>query len=80
MGLDRKNVLLVEGSEDKRVIPELIEANGIDWGTKKNPIVYIRDCGEYEQLIAPKFISAGLKKYKVSALVIIINADEEPGV
>lgn len=25
-------VLLVEGNEDKRVIPELIEANGVVWG------------------------------------------------
>ena len=43
MALIHKNVLLVEGVQEVRVIPELIEANGIDWGTKKNPIVYIRD-------------------------------------
>lgn len=27
--------LLVEGAEDKRVIPYLIEANGIPWGENK---------------------------------------------
>jgi len=37
-------VLLVEGSEDLRVIPQLMEANGIPWGNKKNQIVYIEDC------------------------------------
>lgn len=44
MGSVHKNVLLVEGSEDKWVIPELMEANGIDWGDQKNPIVYIENC------------------------------------
>jgi 5S rRNA maturation endonuclease (ribonuclease M5) len=36
-------VLLVEGKQDARVIPELIEANGVNWGTKKSPIVHIRE-------------------------------------
>jgi len=73
-----KNVLLVEGSEDRRVIPELIEANGIDWGDKKNPIVYIEDCEGYENLIKPGLISTQLKASGLSALGIIIDADEEP--
>ncbi|MGK7904814.1 MAG: hypothetical protein AB4352_26095 [Hormoscilla sp.] len=33
-GLHKKK-LLVEGDSDKRVIPVLIEANGIPWGEKK---------------------------------------------
>ena len=73
-----KNVLLVEGSEDKLAIPELIEANGIDWGTKKNPIVYIEDCGGYEKLIEPTEISTQLKASGLSALGIMIDADEKP--
>lgn len=55
------NVLLVEGKEDVRVIPELMEANGITWGTKKNPIVYIQENNGYDNLIKPDVISTELK-------------------
>ena len=38
--------LLVEGSDDKRVIPELTEANGIRWGeTAREAIVRIQAFG-----------------------------------
>ena len=30
--------LLVEGQDDKRVIPELIEKNGIRWGETKKEL------------------------------------------
>ncbi|MDJ0519368.1 MAG: hypothetical protein F6K22_28495 [Okeania sp. SIO2F4] len=40
--LPPKNKLLVEGAEDKRVIPYLIEANDISWEDEnKNPVVCI---------------------------------------
>ena len=55
-----------------------MEANGIDWGSIKNPIVYIRDCGGYEQLIDPMGIYTELSASGLSALGIIIDADEEP--
>ena len=32
--------LLVEGQHDLRVIPELIEKNGIRWGDKKRKRLY----------------------------------------
>ncbi|MFN5767099.1 MAG: DUF3226 domain-containing protein [Pseudanabaena sp.] len=60
MALIHKNVLLVEGVQEVRVIPELIEANGIDWGTKKNPIVYIRDNVGYSNLSDPDLIATEL--------------------
>jgi 5S rRNA maturation endonuclease (ribonuclease M5) len=31
-------VLLVEGKQDVRVIPELIEANGVPWGKRKSSV------------------------------------------
>ncbi|WP_243147109.1 DUF3226 domain-containing protein [Scytonema sp. UIC 10036] len=38
--------LIVEGEQDKRVIPYLIEANGIPWGnTKEKAAVYIEAYG-----------------------------------
>jgi hypothetical protein len=51
-GYDPKK-LLVEGQEDLRVIPELIEKNGIRWAeNKREAIVSIRDCGGYEKIDA----------------------------
>ncbi len=73
-----KNVLLVEGKEDLRVIPELIEANGVDWGTRKNPVVYIRDYDGYVQLVDPDVISTELQASGLSALGIAIDADDNP--
>ncbi|MBD2483505.1 DUF3226 domain-containing protein [Planktothrix sp. FACHB-1365] len=72
------NVLLVEGKEDVRVIPELIEANGIAWGTKKNPVVYIQENNGYDNLIKPDVISTELKASGLSALGIMIDADDDP--
>lgn len=71
--------LLVEGKEELRVIPQLIEAYGIPWGTRSNPIVYIsEDCNGYEQLIDPDVITTELQDSNLSALGIIIDADEHP--
>ncbi len=74
----RNKILLVEGAEDQRVIPELIEANGINWGTSNNPLVYIRDCGGYDNLADPDLISSELKASGLTKLGLIIDADEEP--
>ncbi|MEB3309639.1 MAG: DUF3226 domain-containing protein [Snowella sp.] len=71
-------VLLVEGSDDLRVIPELIEANGIDWGSKQSPIVKIREYGGYENIVAPDVISTELQASGLSSLGIMIDADEDP--
>jgi len=49
-----QKVLLVEGKQDVRVIPELIEANGVNWGTRKSPVVYIRDYEGYQNLVDPE--------------------------
>jgi hypothetical protein len=78
MALIHKNVLLVEGVQEVRVIPELIEANGIDWGTKKNPIVYIRDNVGYSNLSDPDLIATELQESGRSALGIVLDADEKP--
>ncbi|MBW4586344.1 hypothetical protein G7B40_023310 [Aetokthonos hydrillicola Thurmond2011] len=71
-------VLLVEGKQDVRVIPELIEANGINWGTRKSPIVYIRDYDGYQNLVDPDIISTELRASGLSALGIMIDADDNP--
>jgi hypothetical protein len=72
------NILLVEGKQDLRVIPELIEANGVAWGNRRNPVVLIRDLDGYENLINPEIIATELKASGLRALGIIIDADESP--
>ncbi|MBD2132483.1 MULTISPECIES: DUF3226 domain-containing protein [unclassified Sphaerospermopsis] len=48
---DKPKKLLVEGQDDLRVIPELIEKNGIFWGNKKEEaIISIQECGGYENI------------------------------
>jgi hypothetical protein len=69
-------VLLVEGKQDLRVIPELIEANGVPWGTKKNPIVFIRDYDGYPDLVNSDVLQAELQASGLSSLGIVIDADE----
>jgi len=71
-------MLLVEGKDDLRVIPELIEANGVNWGTKNNPVVYIRDYDGYQNLLDRDAISTELQASGLSALGIIIDADNDP--
>ncbi|BAY22113.1 hypothetical protein NIES2100_18760 [Calothrix sp. NIES-2100] len=68
--------LLVEGTDDLRVIPELIENNGIPWGKKNKPIVFIQDCGGYENINA-ELISTELQASGLTNLGIIIDADED---
>jgi hypothetical protein len=72
------NMLLVEGAQEKRLIPELMEANGVNWGTTKNPIVYIDPLHGFDNLANPGVISARLKLRDLSALGIIIDADDNP--
>lgn len=71
-------VLLVEGKQDLMVIPELMEANGVDWGTRNNPFVWIEDCGGYSNLADTDVISTELKASGLSALGIMIDADDNP--
>ncbi len=73
-----KNVLMVEGRQDKFVIPELIEANGVNWGTRKKPVVFIRDYDGYTKLVNPLEISTALKDSGLEALGIMVDADEYP--
>lgn len=77
MAIVHPNVLLVEGEEDKRVIPELIEANGIQWKENGQPVVFIKPSGGYETLTGD-VIAAELKASGLKRLGIVIDADEHP--
>jgi len=69
--------LIVEGDQDKRVIPQLIEANGIVWGENgETAIVYIESYGS-DQFIDETIISTELKASGRIALGLIIDADND---
>jgi hypothetical protein len=76
MAVIHQNVLLVEGKQEVRVIPELIEANGVDWGARNNPVVYLRDCDGYGMIVDADVISTELQASGLSALGIMIDADD----
>lgn len=69
--------LIVEGEQDKRVIPELIEANGIP-GRKKEigiKVPYIESYGN-DEFIDADVISTELKASGLTTLGLIVDADD----
>jgi hypothetical protein len=68
-------VLMVEGREDLRVIPELIESNGIDWGTRDKPLVKIEVYDGIENIVAEGEIEARLIESDLTALGVLVDAD-----
>lgn len=71
----KHNRLLVEGDEDKRVIPQLIERNKIPWVERGEPIVQIKSHGGIEPLIDE--IPTELKASDLSALGILVDANDD---
>jgi hypothetical protein len=73
------NRLLVEGDDDKRVIPQLIEANGIPWGERgQKYVVEIKVAGGIEKLLELDRISTELADETLQRLGIILDADDVP--
>ncbi len=72
--------LLVEGEDDKRVVPYLIEANGIPWGeTPAEAIVEVESYGGIEQILDEDAIATELKVNHLEVLGILIDANDDPG-
>ena len=67
--------LLVEGDTDKRVIPYLMEANGVAWGPRENPVVFIQAYGGIDELLRRKVIENELKASGLEALRVLIDAN-----
>jgi len=71
--------LWVEGATDKRVIPYLMEKNGIQW--PKNPPVFIKDYGGCnclsQKLTEAEYLDTQLQGRGLTHLGIIIDADTE---
>ncbi|MBC5795740.1 hypothetical protein H5968_11430 [Sphaerospermopsis sp. LEGE 00249] len=74
---DKPKKLLVEGQDDLRVIPELIEKNGIFWGNKKEEaIISIQECGGYEN-ITSDLIYTELQTRGRTHLGLMVDADDD---
>ncbi|MFM6862159.1 MAG: DUF3226 domain-containing protein, partial [Dolichospermum sp.] len=74
---DKPKKLLVEGQDDLRVIPELIEKNGIFWGNKKEEaIISIQECGGYEN-ITYDLIYTELQTGRCTHLGLMVDADDD---
>lgn len=80
--MDRPKVrkLLVEGEEDKRVIPELVEkATGLPWGERPRPtLVDIKAADGIERMLARDYIETELKMAGLHSLGLILDADDKP--
>lgn len=66
--------LLVEGGADKRVIPYLMEANGVEWPKGREP-VDIHAQGSVNEILRPEVIEAELRATGVEALGLVVDAD-----
>ncbi|MCX7045844.1 MAG: hypothetical protein NTX50_10230 [Candidatus Sumerlaeota bacterium] len=69
--------LLVEGLDDKRIIPHLVEPHGIRWeSAPKQYVVEIIPCEGDSQILAPGLIETHWSEREMKALGIILDADE----
>jgi hypothetical protein len=78
MRLKRQNerILLVEGDDDKRVLPYLIESNRIvEWVSRDKPFVEIVACGSVDEVLKPGFIGTQLQGSDLQALGVLVDAD-----
>ncbi len=76
--IDPKNVLLVEGKTEKRLIPELMEKRGVAWEpAPKKYAVDIREAGG--PVTARDWIETHLKESALAALGVIFDADKMEG-
>jgi hypothetical protein len=71
-------ILLVEGKDERWVLPELLELAGIAW-PKGNEPVHIEEQDGVAKLLAPAVIEATLKASGVTAVGIVVDANGDPG-
>ena len=67
-------MLLVEGETDKRVVPFLMEANGVEWEKSDEP-VHIKPCNGVEELLKPGVVEAELLASGLEALGVMVDAN-----
>ncbi len=68
-------LLFVEGKTELRLLPYLLEANGIPW-PKEDPPVLIKEMGGFENFWKDRVIHTELKAAALDAVGLIFDADE----
>lgn len=73
-------LLLVEGADDQRLLPWLIELGcGLEWERDGRPLVFIEKRGGSEALLQRGTIAADLFDSGREALGVVIDADDDAG-
>lgn len=67
--------LLVEGNTDKRVVPFLIESNGVQWEVSGKPVVHIEAQNGVEDILEPGVVEAEIRASGLEALGVIVDAN-----
>ncbi len=70
-------VLIVEGNDEKRLLPELLELAGIPWPKGDEPVNIEQQDG-IENILAAGFIETTLKASGVTAVGIVVDANGDP--
>ena len=70
-------VLVVEGKDELRVLPELLELAGIPWPKGAEP-VRIEEQDGITNILVPGFIETTLKASGVTAVGIVVDANGDP--
>ena len=72
----------MEGKTDQRVIPYLMEANGVPWPDHPDPDhldpdcpAFIHDYGSVDAILKPEVIEAELRASGLEALGLVVDAD-----
>ena len=68
----------MEGARDLRVIPYLMEANGVVWVPDVDPVVHIAPNNGAEQLLKQGVIESELRASGFEALGVVIDANSSP--
>ena len=71
--------LLVEGDTDKRVIPYLMEANGVAWPEPPDHPVDIEAYGGVDEILKPGIIEFEIRTSGLEALGVVIDANGDAG-
>ena len=71
--------LLVEGAKDKRVIPYLMEANGVAWNPDGLPVVHIEPNNGIAELLKDGVIESEFSASGLQALGVVIDANGDAG-
>lgn len=71
----QQRLLFVEGKTELRLLPYLLEANGISWPKGEEP-VFIKEMGGFENFWTDRVIHTELKTAGLDAVGLIFDADE----